>query len=329
MGGTLSVQSELGKGSTFELCVPVRVLPPDEAAAAVEAATAAAVAETAAVEAAEESQRGRAASFAARAAATATRDGAAAPRSPRPSESQQHRRFHVLVADDHALNLRLITRLLQVHDFMVTAVADGAAALDALLTSFEAQPPDAAAAAQQQQQQQQPFDIVVLDMDMPLLRGPQVAAKFRAWEVQARPHAMKLPIIALTANVLEEHAVECATAGCAACSEARLAACSLRAPLRVNRSMDLFFSKPLREADVAVLRAHAMAYAEQRALEALEAATLGAAHVVHAATARAHQAYHVLGLPVVASAVHRGSPRSSVSSREEEHSLSPREHAVE
>ena len=224
MGGTLSVQSELGKGSTFELRVPVCVLPPEEAAAAVEAATAAVEAETAAVEAAEESQRGRAASFAARAAATAARGGtqsAAAPLSPRPSESQQRRRFHVLVADDYALNLRLITRLLQMHDFTVTAVADGAAALAALLASFAEVPPDADAAGssqqqqQQQQQKQQPFDVVVLDMDMPLLRGPQVAAKFREWEAQARPHAMKLPIIALTANVLEEHAAECADAGCA------------------------------------------------------------------------------------------------------------------
>ena len=85
--------------------------------------------------------------------------------------------------------------------------------------------------------------------------------------------------------------------------------------------MDLFFSKPLREADVAVLRAHAMAYVEQRALEALEAATLGGAqHVVHAATARANQAHYVLGLPVVVSAVQRGSPRTSVSSMEEEQS---------
>ena len=91
--------------------------------------------------------------------------------------------------------------------------------------------------------------------------------------------------------------------------------------------MDLFFSKPLREADVAVLRAHAMAYVEQRALEALEAATLGGAqHVVHAATVRANQAYYVLGLPVVVSAVQRGSPRTSVSSREEEQS--PRENTT-
>ena len=112
-------------------------------------------------------------------------------------------------------------------------------------------------------------------------------------------------------------------------AKAQHAACSLCAhapPPPINCSMDLFFSKPLREADVAVLRAHAMAYAEARALEALEAATLGAQPVVDAATARAHQAYHVLGLPVVVSAVNRGSPRSSVSSREEEQS--PREHAA-
>ena len=98
--------------------------------------------------------------------------------------------------------------------------------------------------------------------------------------------------------------------------------------------MDLFISKPLREADVAVLRAHAMAYAEQRALEALEAATPGTHPIVHLATAHAHQAHQVLGLPVVVGALRRGlplssattSPRISVGSWVEEQS--PREHAA-
>ena len=247
MGGVLSVQSEQGKGSTFELCVPVRVLPPEEEAAAVEVATAAIEVETAALEAAEESQLGRAASFAAVASAAAARGDAldaGAQGSPR-------RCFHALVADDYALNLRLITWLLQMHDFSVTAVGDGAAALAALLSSFAPPSGDAEADAQQR-----PFDVVVLgapplsrccsactptdtlwaDMNMPFLRGPEVAAKFRDWEAKERPHAMKLPIIALTANVLEEHAAECADAGCvarhAAWRTARRAACSLRVRAR-------------------------------------------------------------------------------------------------
>ena len=74
--------------------------------------------------------------------------GAAAARTPEP-----RRRLHVLVAEDYQLNLRLITRLLQMHDFEVTAVADGGAALTAMLDSFT-----------QHESAQSPFDAIVLDM---------------------------------------------------------------------------------------------------------------------------------------------------------------------
>lgn len=51
------------------------------------------------------------------------------------------------------------------------------------------------------------------------------------------------PIVALTANAMEEHAAECAATGC-----------------------DAFLSKPLRADAMAVLRAHAAQAAELRAL---------------------------------------------------------------
>jgi CheY-like chemotaxis protein len=38
------------------------------------------------------------------------------------------------------------------------------------------------------------------------MRGPQVAAAFRRWECEAMPNSMRLPIVALTANVMDEHA---------------------------------------------------------------------------------------------------------------------------
>jgi CheY-like chemotaxis protein len=48
---------------------------------------------------------------------------------------------------------------------------------------------------------------------MPCMTGPEAAAAFRAWERDMRPGAPTLPLIALTANVLEEHAAECKAAG--------------------------------------------------------------------------------------------------------------------
>ena len=218
MGGSLTVQSEPGKGSTFELRVPVRILSPEEAAEAVEAASVentgeASAAAAAAAAVAEEAQRDRAASASAAAATVVATTRVTTPCSP-PATPTRHR-FHVLIADDHKLNLRLFTRLLQMHDFVVTAVADGGAALDALQASLAPPPPSAAAAAQPAQQP--PFDVAVLDMDMPVLRGTQVASAFRTFEAGIRPSAsMRLPIFALTANVLEEHAAECIQAGCVA-----------------------------------------------------------------------------------------------------------------
>jgi hypothetical protein len=37
-----------------------------------------------------------------------------------------------------------------------------------------------------------------------VLTGPQAAAAFRAWEAGARPGAMRLPLVALTANIHEQ-----------------------------------------------------------------------------------------------------------------------------
>ncbi len=68
---------------------------------------------------------------------------------------------------------------------------------------------------------------------------------------------------------------------------------------------DLFLSKPLREEDVAMLRAHAAAYAEARVVEAAAEAA-GAS----AAAARARMAREVLGLPLLVAAQVRGARAS-------------------
>jgi CheY-like chemotaxis protein len=119
---------------------------------------------------------------------------------------------------------------MEVNEFDVTAVSDGGAALAALQAA--ASPGG------------EPFDVGILDMCMPVLTGPQVAISFRAWESE-RPHLARTPLVALTANALEEHAAECAAAGC-----------------------DAFITKPLRADSMAVLRVLAAQAAERRALAA-------------------------------------------------------------
>ncbi len=102
------------------------------------------------------------------------------------------------------------------------------------------------------------------------MSGPETASAFRAWEAVARPGAMRLPIISLTANAAEEHEAECSHAG-----------------------MDLFLSKPLRQEAIPLLRAHAAAHAEQRALE--EAARSATHEAAEAAAAAALAGLRPLG----------------------------------
>ena len=89
--------------------------------------------------------------------------------------------------------------------------------------------------------------------------------------------------------------------------------------------MDSFMAKPLRAADVALLRAHAAAYAEHRALEAETAAAAAqiAPHetqaALQAAAMRAAEAHAALGLHVVAeqqqcSAAQAGASATPISS---------------
>ena len=242
--------------------------------------------------------------------------------------------------------MRLISRLLQLRGFDVVAVPDGGAALDALLGSFHASAASIGEAASAPRLDEQasllhttpppppPFDLAVLDMNMPVKSGPEAAAAFREWEVAARPGAARLPIIALTANVHEQ------VRATAVAHHYRLHPHAMPATHRFNRStppsapprewyalvcraychnagdmlmrccctQDLFLTKPLREEDVAVLRAHAASYREARAVEAAAAAE------AEAAAARARVARDVLGMPLVAATLARGeaaSPRAA------------------
>ena len=258
MGGELTVRTTLGEGATFRLELP---LPEVDADTASTRTALAAEQEAEAVRALEQSIiHGQ---HAAMAAGVAEARSVAAPETPRTVAEVEMAapRIRVLVADDHALNLRLMERLLTLNGFDVVGVGDGRAALDALIAGFSSD---------------NLCDLCLLDMEMPQLSGPEVAAEFRKWEEAHRPGAAALPIVALTANVLDEHVEECNRAG-----------------------MSLFFTKPLSSGDVNLLRAHAAIYIDQRRLKtaATEAELTGTAAAVAAA---AETARRTLGLPAVA-----------------------------
>ena len=97
----------------------------------------------------------------------------------------------VLITDDIAQNLELLQLLLQRGGHSVVAVSDGQQAVAAV--------------------QQQHFDLVLMDIQMPVMDGLQACRLIRQWEAQQQREP--LPVIALTASVLDEDKVAAKEAG--------------------------------------------------------------------------------------------------------------------
>jgi PAS domain S-box-containing protein len=95
----------------------------------------------------------------------------------------------VLVVDDMDLNRELMMALLSNEGCSVTLASDGAEAVEAVAS--------------------QPFDIVLMDCQMPVMDGFAATRKIRA---AGQPYS-SLPIIALTASATAEHLARCEAAG--------------------------------------------------------------------------------------------------------------------
>ena len=97
----------------------------------------------------------------------------------------------VLITDDIAQNLELLQLMLQRAGHSVVAVSDGAQAVAAV--------------------QQQQFDLLLMDIQMPVMDGLQACKLIRQWE--ATQQRQPLAVIALTASVLDEDKVAAKEAG--------------------------------------------------------------------------------------------------------------------
>ena len=102
-----------------------------------------------------------------------------------------HRRLHILVAEDNAVNRRLVVRLLEKRGYLVAAAVNGREALHAM--------------------REQEFDLVLMDLQMPEMDGFEVTAEIRRREAALGTH--RLPIIALTARALKGDLDRCLAAG--------------------------------------------------------------------------------------------------------------------
>lgn len=112
----------------------------------------------------------------------------------------------VLVAEDNAVNQKVVTMMLRRFGITPTIAADGQAAVDAFRNT--------------------PFDLILMDVQMPNLSGHEATRYIRAAE-QSRETGEHIPIVAMTAGATEQDREECRAAG-----------------------MDDFISKPARVAEL-------------------------------------------------------------------------------
>ncbi len=100
------------------------------------------------------------------------------------------RPLRVLVADDHTANRHLATTVLGTRGHLCVEASNGQEALEAMRRG--------------------PFDVVLMDVQMPMMDGFQATAAIRKIEESSRQH---IPIIALTAHAMSGDRERCLAAG--------------------------------------------------------------------------------------------------------------------
>jgi PAS domain S-box-containing protein len=100
------------------------------------------------------------------------------------------RNLRILVAEDNSVNQRLAARLLEREGHSVTIAGSGQEAVDLFVAS--------------------PFDLILMDVQMPGLDGLQATAKIREKERATGGH---VPIAAMTAQAAESDRVRCLESG--------------------------------------------------------------------------------------------------------------------
>ena len=100
------------------------------------------------------------------------------------------RNERVLIVEDNQVNQRLALRQLQRLGFTAVAVANGREAVEA--------------------ESRDSYDLIFMDVQMPVMDGYEASAEIRRHEIRSRRH---VPIVAMTANALNEDRDSCLAAG--------------------------------------------------------------------------------------------------------------------
>src|SRR5581483_11592577 len=99
-------------------------------------------------------------------------------------------RYHLLLAEDNPINQKLAVRLLEKRGHTVDVAGNGKEALAAL--------------------ERQPYDLVLMDLQMPEMGGMEATAAIRAAEAGTGRHQ---PIVAMTAHAMKGDRERCLDAG--------------------------------------------------------------------------------------------------------------------
>ena len=108
-----------------------------------------------------------------------------------PAAAAASRRRRVLLADDHPVNRKVVQMILAQADVELTETENGALALQAARDGD--------------------FDIILMDMQMPVMDGLTATREIRLHE--AALGLARTPIVMLTANALAEHVAAAEAAG--------------------------------------------------------------------------------------------------------------------
>ena len=109
---------------------------------------------------------------------------------PAPPVISQPHKLRILLAEDNPVNQLVATRLLERQGHQITVAVNGRLAVDLF--------------------QSHPFDLVLMDVQMPEMDGLEATAVIRAWE---QAHGGHTPIVAMTAHATQGYREHCLAAG--------------------------------------------------------------------------------------------------------------------
>ncbi len=105
------------------------------------------------------------------------------------------RQAHILVVEDNEINQRVVEGVLKRQGLYYESAANGAVALDALNRAH--------------------YDLILMDIQMPIMDGLEATRRIRQWESKVRGQSSvpRIPIIAMTAHAMQGDREQCLEAG--------------------------------------------------------------------------------------------------------------------